>query len=303
MIRVGCRCGMQFEVGDEFAGRRGSCPRCGGPLIIGQAGQRIGAPLGTQLAPGPKTKRARECPQCGAVVPSLTFSCAYCGAPVPREEPDSPPNVRASVVEERPRGVLGKLTQSMDPLRHLRDECQDVPDSPEELVTFFSRHIGGLDDFQIPISALHAQACEGALTKLRAFARHDAPLSATVADLERQLLAKQRQRRRRRYALFVGAPAAFFLLLVIIAIAGVIGTSHNSAIRSDIQRMVKEGRFDEARIRAEAISGTDEIKRTLESIDKAERARGQRSPLRDDFRRGRHQAEGSDAEVGLPAGR
>ena len=283
MIYVYCRCGVRLEAPDEQAGKRAKCPQCGAALTV--PGVKP-APTGTQAAPAqparanPKPSKSRKCSQCGAVIPVLTFSCDYCGAPLPRDDQNAPPVANSTTVEYRPRGMvdgiqgaLGKFTKSLDPYRHLREECQQVPDSPEALVSFFSKHIGGLDDFHDQVSALHSQACQGALTKLRVFAGNDARLAATVASLEQQLVATQRRKRLKSYAVFGGVAGAVLLLLLIASIGMFITGRGEDAALNDIQTMVREGRFDEARVRAGSLDGSDAINRALEAIDKAEKNR------------------------------
>ena len=60
--------------------------------------------------------------------------------------------------------------------------------------------------------------------------------------------------------------------------AEIIAPMHDAGIRQDIQRLVDEGRFGEARIRASDLWSSPqdrekEVKTLIESIDKAERAK------------------------------
>jgi GYF domain 2/TIR domain len=49
--------------------------------------------------------------------------------------------------------------------KSLREDVHRVPDSPDELIAYFAKHVGGVPD--MATGDLHAQACEAALTKLR----------------------------------------------------------------------------------------------------------------------------------------
>ena len=66
-----------------------------------------------------------------------------------------------------------------------------LPDSPEDLVSHFSQHVGGVSDHTC--GDIHYQACEAALTKLRVFSINDPRMTGIVENLQKQLDGKPRQ--------------------------------------------------------------------------------------------------------------
>ena len=91
------------------------------------------------------------------------------------------------------------------------------------------------------------------------------------------LLSSQRRRPFFFFVILVGP-----LFLVAIIILG-FGLSRDSTVRQDVQTLIHKGKFDEARIRAQDIDGSDNVKRMIDAIDKAENSRkspaGSSNPL------------------------
>jgi hypothetical protein len=100
-----------------------------------------------------------------------------------------------------------------DVLRVVRKEAMHLPDTPEGLVSHFSKHVGGVPDQAY--GDIHYQACEAALTKLRVFSINNPRLSGIVSDLQKQLDGKPRQ-----WEIFI---KRFGLALIPILMMGVIG--------------------------------------------------------------------------------
>jgi len=281
MINVACECGSSFRVSDELAGKRGKCPNC-------KALIRIGTPNG-ETAPAPKhaeqkseeskSRNSARCGQCGAPIPSLTYSCPFCGGNVQK-------SVEAKAVQLEPVGLAyanqgkvesmisgaGKFMEALDPLGKLRREASQVPDSPGELVTFFSKHIGGVSELHY--GPIHRQACEAALTKLRVFSLNDSRLANVVADLQRQLELKPKAVSPFMLAGIIGAVC--FGGLILMMVLAFFMLRQESSVRGDINVLINEGKFTEARMRAEEISGTQPKKSVLDTIDKAEAAARQK---------------------------
>ena len=103
-----------------------------------------------------------------------------------------------------------------DVLRVVRQEAMHLPDTPEELVSHFSKHVGGVPD--PAYGDIHYQACEAALTKLRVFSLNNPRLSGIVSELQKQLDDKPRQWEifYRRFGL------ALIPILLLFVISGVI---------------------------------------------------------------------------------
>lgn len=110
---VNCRCGKQFKVRDEQAGKKAKCPGCGTPLllqpspppraqeesdpfasfdleaaaamerdaVVDESAPPVAAP--PRFAPprggdaGPKLK---PCPSCGSMISTFAMRCEHCGA-------------------------------------------------------------------------------------------------------------------------------------------------------------------------------------------------------------------------------
>jgi len=97
-------------------------------------------------------------------------------------------------ITARSAGTVDAAMKSLDPIGTLRREALlKLPDSPEELVSHFAKHVGGVP--LLHYGNIHYQACEAALTKLRAHANRDPRLTAMINDLQQQLDAKPRERR------------------------------------------------------------------------------------------------------------
>ena len=193
MIHVQCKCGGSFQVRDEFSGKRGRCPRCSTLLFIGQANippvllPRIGR---TQI--GPIRNEATRCSQCGSLSEIATFTCSYCGASLAKPKADEVLSV--TLFESQPRSLfdgIGKVAEMFDGPRIFRKEALQLPETPEELVSHFAKHVGGVPD--LAYGDIHFQACEAVLTKLRVFSFNNLRLSGIVSELQNQLDAKPRQ--------------------------------------------------------------------------------------------------------------
>lgn len=186
MIQVQCKCGGSFQVRDEFSGKRARCPRCSTLLSIGQAN------IPPVLLPRTGRNEAARCSQCGGLSEIATFTCSYCGATLAKPKADKVPS--ATLVESQPQSLfdgISKVVDMFDVLRVVRQEAMHLPDTPEDLVSHFSKHVGGVPDQAY--GDIHYQACEAALTKLRVFSLNNPRLSGIVSELQKQLDAKPRQ--------------------------------------------------------------------------------------------------------------
>jgi|GEM_PF-3725816 len=275
MINVACECGSSFRVSDEFAGKGGKCPNCKALIRIGTPnGEATPTPHhAEQKSEGIKSRNSARCGQCGAPIPSLTYNCPFCGVNIQK-------SVEGNVVQPEPVGLAcanqgavesiisgaGKFMESLDLVGKLRREASQVPDSPGELVTFFSKHIGGVSELHY--GPIHRQACEAALTKLRVFSSNDSKLANVVADLQRQFELKPKAVSLFMVAGIAGA-VGFGGLILILAFTFFM-LRQESSVRADINVLINQGKFSEARMRAEEISGTYPKKSVLDTIDKAE---------------------------------
>lgn len=184
--------------------------------------QRSGVRTPECLAERPSARpRSNRCVQCGGPQASIRFDCAYCGAIVThRDEHDAeclqaaPKASDRNTVQSVATGFLDAAMKSLDPIGTLRREALlNLPDSPEELVSHFAKHVGGVP--LLHYGNIHYQACEAALTKLRAHANRDPRLMAMINALQRQLDAKPRERR--ALLLLISGLMAILLLLAAIA--------------------------------------------------------------------------------------
>ena len=163
--------------------------------------------------------------------------------------------------------LLSQLQNS--PLENLRKEVRAVPESPDELVTFFSKHIGGVSDWLT--GNLHSQACVASLTKLRAISISDPRQVGVVTELQRQLDIIQQGKSRKKLWIGAGCAALGIFLLLFALIFGEKLHSHDVSVRQDIQKLIRDGKYDEARIRAHDLDGSNNVEQMMEAIDKAEK--------------------------------
>jgi hypothetical protein len=185
-----------------------------------------------------------------------------------RKEPDSTKekpgefNLQAAVAQ------VGTIVENVFGTK-LRDEARQVPDSPEELITFFSQHIGGVGMNRH--SESHVQACEGALTKLRAFSLNDPRLRRVVGELQAQYDAAKAAQKRLLFAVLGFTIAFFFVLMSFAGYMAVNETNRRSEAREEVQKLVRQGRYPEARVRAQGLETKNDIEQMLQVIDKAEK--------------------------------
>jgi hypothetical protein len=219
-----------------------------------------------------KAKSNTLCPKCGASVPPLTFVCAYCGTSVSRQDTDKP---------ETPPDGAGARSGSAPPADNMFARFGNSlgnmfgggggkgfkePDSAEELVAFFSEHIGGVSTPSMKTEQ-HKRACESALAKLKVYSVHDARLAQITLGLQNQYQAACAASQRSNVKLIVIGVAA---LLVFFAFAGFMAyhqTTSEAQTREEIQRLIGEGKYNEARIRAQGVRSKKEL---LQAIDQAE---------------------------------
>jgi hypothetical protein len=150
----------------------------------------------------------------------------------------------------------------------LRDEARQLPDTPEELITFFSKHIGGVTLNRH--SQVHEQACEGALTKLRAFSQNDPRLRRVTAELQAKFEAAKAAQKR---VLIATITIPIILFIALMSFAGYMAINQNNrhaAARDEVQKLIRQERYGEARIRAHDLEFKQEIDQMLQTIDKAE---------------------------------
>jgi hypothetical protein len=217
-----------------------------------------------------------KCPQCGAGVPSLTYVCAYCGVAVAPRPPapgggDEPVGTRGEPADVLTRA--GRLLEDVMGTK-LRDEALQVPDSPEELITFFSKHIGGVAFNRH--SQHHLHACEGALTKLWAFSSNDPRLARTVAELQVKFDAAKSSQKRLAIGIIAGSILFFLAMFGFVCYMASNQNSRHAAARDEVQKLIRQGRFNEARIRAQELEFKPEIDQMLQAIDRAENSGKQR---------------------------
>ncbi len=197
MIDVACQCGASFRVKRELAGKTGKCPKCNALIRIANGDrQAMSSAIETESKLGSsESNKVAKCSQCGAPVPALTYSCPYCGGDV--QSASSETTVHSGVskaggMHDANSGAIasgiGKVMDFFNEPAMLRKDASNVPDSPNELVTFFSKHIGGVSELHY--GPIHRQACEAALTKLRIFSMNDPRLTNVVLSLQSQLEQK-----------------------------------------------------------------------------------------------------------------
>lgn len=148
---------------------------------------------------------------------------------------------------------------------------QERGDSPEYWVTYFSQNIGGITPswkFET-----HKAACEQALAMLRASSSNNPRLAGIVAELEAKFKAALAAKRRVEWGLygFVGVFVAF--MTVFVTYMAIQQESGHSAARKEVQKLIQEGRFDEARVRALDLE-SNKKKEMMKVIDDAEKRRG-----------------------------
>lgn len=133
-LLVGCKCGKQFKVKDEHAGRKGRCPACGTQLTVPatRAAERKPAtvptasklvqpsgglnhkppmtgPSAVKNSPrAPGNARQQPCPSCGRFISTSASICEYCDAPLHKTSkgPDTPSPAHAF----RPSGGSDELS-------------------------------------------------------------------------------------------------------------------------------------------------------------------------------------------------
>ncbi len=260
MTRLTCSCGTQVTVPDHLAGRPCPCPGCGQTI-----GQR------TAGRPAVRGSDSRSCTQCGAPIPNLTYVCAFCGTPVASRRAAAAANGGVGVLTvpqapAQPQGIL----EGMLGLR-VREEARAVPDSPEELITFFSKHIGGVALNRH--SEVHTQACEGALTKLWAFSRNDPALRRVTAELQAKFENAKATQKRMVFGILASSVLFFVGLMSVAGYMAINQNNRHAAARDEVQALIRQGRYDEARVRAQGLEFKSEIDQMLQAIDQAERKR------------------------------
>lgn len=272
MINVTCSCGANFKVQDELAGRHGKCPNCQKNIQVPNSSQRTssqGEALKKNAATGDRSAKSR-CRQCGAPAESLTYSCPFCGGSVQDVSSNSvEQSLQASNATriDSMASVAGTLMNALDGgIGNLRREAAQVPDSPGELVTFFSKHIGGVSELHY--GPIHRQACEAALTKLRVFSARDPKLANVVAELSRQLAEKPKAMNPLMLAGLLGF-LGFLGLLLMLGLS-VFMLRQEGTTRSEINQLIDQKKFSEARMRAEEISNKNQRESILKTIDKAQ---------------------------------
>lgn len=279
MITVTCDCGAKLRVKDELAGKKGKCPKCGQIIALVQQDLQIDDTPVTQVSPSSDGgTEKRVCPGCGARIPSLSFSCEFCGASVREEAHPMGSADRTPDVGTESEGAFASLFRNSNDAEHatiLRD-IGNLPDSPEGLVSLFAKYVegAGVDG---RIEQQKAQACRAAVTKLRVFAAGDSHLLGLVRDLQSQL--DKRLQHSKRQTAWILASLITVIVLVFggcFVYFGIVAPRHDAGVRQDIQRLVEQERFGEARIRAAALWSSPkdrekDVNTLIESIDKAER--------------------------------
>lgn len=167
-----------------------------------------------------------RCAQCGGPLASIRFDCAYCGAIMTRcKEQDAesfqaiPKRSDRYATPSTATSFMDAAMKTLDPVGTLRREALNLPDSPEDLVSHFAKHVGGVP--QLHYGNIHYQACEAAITKLKAHASRDPRLTALIEDLKQQLEAKPRERQA-LLLMILGLLALFVFMMGIIAFAGLL---------------------------------------------------------------------------------
>ena len=265
MITVTCECGSKLRVKDELAGKKGKCPKCGRILTLAEQDLKIIDTAATQDTAQPSGRDKKVCPGCGARIPSLSFSCEFCGATLGETNRPSA-NISSFESENIPKSAGDRLDKEVSAV--LRD-IDNLPDSPDGLVSMFSKYIEGAGVDGHP-NIQKAQACRAALTKLKAFSAKDPRLISLVIDLQSQYNERMRRSKRTTILALIG-------ILLILLLGGGVAISisiHNGAVLRDVNRLISEGNFAEARIRAQEVLNyeNEERKELLSTIDKAERS-------------------------------
>ncbi len=201
-----------------------------------------------------QAKSADRCPSCGAALLRLSFVCAYCGFAIPRTRPDRD---------------AGTSPGSKNLARGNRPEFQE-PDTPEELVAFFSEHIGGVSNPSWK-QERHKRACEAALTKLKVFSAHDARLAQVTLGLQDQFHKACTTHKKSSFKVAIIGIAGLVIFGAFAAYMAIHQASGRAQARDDVQRLIGEGKFDEARIRAQDLRSKASIQETMELIDRAEK--------------------------------
>jgi len=150
-----------------------------------------------------------------------------------------------------------------------------VPDSPEELIAFFSRHVDGVAFNRH--GQHHLLACEGALTKLRAFSLNDPNLACVVPEFQARLDAARSSLKRSAFRIVAGSIIAFLALLSFVSFMAGNQTGRHARARDEVQKLIGQGRFKEARVRAQDLESKQDVDQMFQMIDKAEKSSKLRS--------------------------
>lgn len=131
-ISFECACGRAFSVGDEYAGKRAKCPRCGAPITVPSP-----APEPDALSDEDKAFQALE------DAPDTEPSSAPARAPAEEQSPRSGRPAPAPI----PAATRGPKYESQSPARRERSEragTSGIHITPGVLGGLFSMLIGGV---------------------------------------------------------------------------------------------------------------------------------------------------------------
>ena len=160
------------------------------------------SPLRPRNLPEPRLARVdnsnfRTCSRCCGLIKVIRNDCEYCGARLSSPcAKASRPDADDRLVQSRdlPSAItncIDATLKAFNPLGDLRRTALQLPGSPEELVSHFAIHVGGVP--LLHYGNIHYQACEAALTKLKIFANHDPRLVTIIQGMQQQLDAKPRE--------------------------------------------------------------------------------------------------------------
>jgi hypothetical protein len=164
-------------------------------------------------------------------------------------------------------------------VERIHREWREASNSDGSLLAFTAKHISAIealaasDTMAYHITQARYSTCMQALEVIEQRNASRTEMLVRVATLRQQLAQTMSAQKRRRFLFFGGlfvVPLVCFALLGVMAFSGL---GHDAAVRQEVQELIREEKYAEARIRAQDLSGSDPVKRMMEAIDKAEASR------------------------------
>ena len=197
---------------------------------------------------------------------SLAAACPYCGSRLPMAA-DSPRELKDWLGAI----IVSWLLRFIPPLHATRliRLYELVADSPQELVVFFEQNVGLVR--RVFNGDSHKKVCEAALAKLQAFSLSDPELARTVPQLQARLDAASTVNDRKGLRLLIFLFAIAVLFFGTMGYLGFWAATREARARDAVQSLIREGKFDEARIRAKELGGGKNQEAVMKAIEEAEK--------------------------------